>query len=115
MTATILPLYTREGSCEPQRCAAACCRAIFLEVNPVYLHDADVAAWVRLHGIELAEREGRVLARINAPCSVLGQAGTCLIYDRPERPKLCADFPQAPAALFGIEGACSYRFTTEGR
>lgn len=110
MTATILPILTRQGTCQPHTCWSACCRFLALEVNPIYLSDPDLANWVRLHRIELVEREGRVLARIPMACSALSGRGQCALYDQPERPQLCADFPLAPASLYMLEGACTYRF-----
>jgi Fe-S-cluster containining protein len=108
--AVTLPLYQRHGSCEPALCGSACCTFILLEVNPIYLSDPDTAAWVRLHGIELVEREGRTLARIEMRCTVLGESGRCLIYGQPERPQTCERFPMAPASLFMLENACTYSF-----
>lgn len=111
MPATVLPLYTRVGTCQPHRCWSACCRFLILEVNPIYLNDPDLASWVRLHRIELVEREGRALARIPMACSALGGKGQCNLYGQPDRPQLCETFPMAPASLFGIEDACTYTFT----
>lgn len=113
MPATVLPQWTREGACQPHVCGSACCRFLILEVNPIYLTDADLANWVRLHGVDLAEVEGRTIARIPLPCSALDARGWCLLYNQPERPHLCADFPMTPLALTGIE-SCSYRFSEGG-
>lgn len=110
MTATVLPMWTRQGTCQPHECWSACCRFLILEVNPIYLTDPDLASWVRLHRIELMEREGRTLAHIPMSCSALGGRGQCNIYGEPERPQICADFPQAPAALLRLENVCTYRF-----
>lgn len=106
-----LSIWTREGTCLPQVCQAACCRFLLLETNPIYLTDHDLAAWVRLHRIELIEREGRVLARIPMACSALGSRGQCDLYGQPGRPVLCEAFPMAPASLLGIEDVCTYTFT----
>jgi Fe-S-cluster containining protein len=110
MPATILPLYTRTGSCQPEQCGAACCRFFWLEVNPVYLANADAAAWVRLHGIELVEHAGRTLARLPLACTALDAQGRCSIYGQPERPAMCDAFPVTPASLLGVEAVCTYTF-----
>lgn len=113
MTETVvidLPLSRREGTCRPERCGSACCRFVLLEVNPIYLRDADLAAWVRLHGIELLARQGRVLARLPVACTALDDAGRCRIYGQPERPSMCAEFPAVPADLLGLESVCTYTF-----
>lgn len=82
-----------------------------LEINPVYRTDPDVSSWVRLHGIEMFDRDGRTFARIPTPCQVLGESGRCLIYEQPERPALCGAFPASPASLDGVEDVCTYAFT----
>lgn len=109
MTLT-LPMAERTGTCQPERCNAACCRFLILDVNPIYLTDPDAAAWVGLHGIELAEHDGRVLARIPLACLMLAPTGDCLLYGTPERPALCEAFPQTPASLTGIEDLCTFGF-----
>lgn len=106
---TPLPLV-RRGTCQPHTCWSACCRFLALEVNPIYLSDPDLASWVRLHRIDLVEREGRVLAQIPMPCSALAGQGHCKLYGEPERPAICAAFPMTPASLFMLEDACTYRF-----
>jgi Fe-S-cluster containining protein len=111
VTAITLPLYQRLGSCEPALCDAACCRFIAIEVNPIYLSQPDLAAWVRLHRIELVDVGGRALARIPFACSALNSDGRCSLYGKPERPQLCADYPMAPASLIGVEDVCTYSFT----
>ena len=111
MSTIDLPLYAREGTCQPHQCGSACCRFIALEVNPVYLADADAANWIGLHGIELMERAGRTLARIPVPCSALDQTGNCLLYGQPERPSLCEAYPMTPASLFMVEDVCTFSFT----
>lgn len=108
----ILPVLQRAGTCQPEQCGSACCRFLWLEVNPVYLRDADTAVWVRLHGIDLIEREGRTLARVPLACTALDAAGRCSLYGQPERPATCARFPVTPAALLGVERLCTYTFTT---
>lgn len=110
MTLT-LPMYTRVGSCQPDQCGSACCKSLWLEVNPFYRTDPDVSNWVRLHGIEMVERDGRTLARVPAPCTALDTLGRCSLYGQPERPALCGAFPAAPASLAGVEDVCSYTFT----
>jgi Fe-S-cluster containining protein len=111
MTAIVLPMWIRLGSCEPGLCGSACCRFIVLEVNPIYLADADTAAWVRLHGIELTERNGRTLARLPLPCTALDSDGRCTLYGSPERPDICVTFPVTPAALLGVDNVCTFAFT----
>lgn len=111
MTATILPMYTRLGSCEPRLCDAACCRFLTLEVNPIYRTDPDITAWVELHGIRLHEVDGRVVARIPLECSALMPNGQCFLYGKPERPELCEAFPMTPLALLGVEDVCTFAFT----
>lgn len=111
MTAIPLPLYQRLGSCEPKLCGSACCQFLTLEVNPIYAEQPDLVHWISLHGIELYEREKRVLARISIPCSALTTDGRCRLYGTDERPRVCADFPVTPVALLGVEDVCTFTFT----
>lgn len=107
---TDLPIWTREGTCQPEACGSACCRSLWLEINPAYRLDADVANWIGLHGIEMVERDGRTFARIPTGCRALDADGRCGIYGQPERPALCGAFPAAPASMDGVEDVCTYRF-----
>ncbi len=83
---------------------------MLLSVDPQYLQQDDLLAWVRLHGIDVIEWSGHTLARIPIPCSALTAEGACALYGKPGRPAICASFPVAPADLFGLD-ACSYAFT----
>lgn len=109
---TALPMWTRQGSCQPEACGSACCQSIWLEVNPFYRTDPDVSNWVRLHGIDLVERDGRTLARIPTPCTALTSDGRCGLHGQPERPNLCAAYPAAPASLDGVKDVCTFSFTS---
>lgn len=113
--ATELPMWVREGECQPRQCGSACCRFLLLEVNPVYRQSSDLASWLGLHGVELVERYGRTLARIPLPCSALATDGACTLHGTPAKPAICRAYPQQPADLFGLEpGACSYTFRLAG-
>lgn len=109
MPATILPMHTRQGVCQPEQCGSACCTFVLLEVNPIYQGD-DLAAWLQLHGISVSTRHGRTLAKIPLECSALGTSGRCVLYGRPERPALCDAYPMTPLSLLGVEGVCTYTF-----
>ena len=104
-------MFTRTGTCQPDVCGSACCRSLWLEINPFYRTDPDLSNWVRLHGIELVERGDRTMALVPTPCRALDDHGRCGIYGQPERPQLCGAFPAAPASLDGVEAVCTYRFT----
>ena len=106
-----LPMWVRQGTCQPQQCQSACCRSLFLEVNPFYRADPDVSNWVRLHGITLVERDGRTLAYVPTVCQALDDTGGCRLYGQHERPALCSAFPAAPRSLDGVEDVCTYAFT----
>lgn len=108
-----LPVWVRHGTCQAERCQSACCKSLILEVNPAYQTDPDVANWIGLHGIELFERDGRTLARLPIPCSALDETGHCRLYGLPERPRLCAAFPDTPAALDGVSAVCTFAFTAQ--
>ncbi len=105
-----LPMFVREGTCQPERCGSACCQSIWIEVNPFYRTDPDISNWVRLHGIDLVERGDRTLARIPVACTALDQHGGCSLYGQPERPYLCDAYPAAPASLDGVRDVCTYTF-----
>jgi Fe-S-cluster containining protein len=106
---TPLPMV-REGSCQPDVCGSACCTLALLDANPLYRQDADLTAWLGLHGITLSEHAGHTLARVPLRCTALGDDGRCTLYGRPERPALCSAFPMSPDSLVGLGGACTYTF-----
>lgn len=111
MTATALPMWTREGTCRPEQCGSACCKVIILDVNPIYQTDPDLAIWLGLHGIDLASHGTRVIARIPLACTALNGEGRCSLYGQPDRPTLCDDFPRGPGDLLGIKDVCTFTFT----
>ena len=110
--ATALPMV-RQGTCQPDVCGSACCTFVMLDVNPLYRQDADMLAWLALHGVTVTEQAGHTLARLPLACTALGPDGRCTLYGRPERPALCSAFPMAPASLVGLD-ACTYTFTEGG-
>ena len=110
----MLPLWQRSGTCQPNVCGSACCRFMWLAVDPQYLQQADMLAWVRLHGIDVVEWAGWTMARIPIPCTALDGEGRCSLYGMPERPTICSSFPVAPADLLGIDAACTFTFQRGG-
>ena len=105
MTAVAIPV--RHGSCL-QGCGL-CCEMLELEINPVYLKAPDVANWVGQHGIGLRMEGERCIARLPIPCGALQPDKSCALYGKPERPRMCAAWPDHPRQLDAVPG-CGFSF-----
>lgn len=67
-------------------------------------------AWLEKHGIALIRRvEQSLLAYVSVRCSKLTDDGMCGVFDTPERPKMCAPYPEHPLDIQGID-FCTYKF-----
>lgn len=102
----------RSGACT-EGCGA-CCEFVTLAVHPQYL-EKDNQDWLSLHGIRLVERSGGVWAYLPIPCRELQPDKSCGLFGKPERPKLCDDWPfnqQEIITLAEVSGKeCGYSFT----
>lgn len=101
------PASMRRGQCLPN--CGACCVFVRLQVPPTY-RDGDVRNWLGLHGISIQEIGGATFAVVGRPCSELTPDKRCGLYGKPERPRLCEEYPATPGALRGIEDVCGYSF-----
>ena len=101
----------REGSC--QSGCGACCKLVEVNVNPAYL-EKDVRHWLDLHGIKLRERGGGVWAILPIPCRELQPDMRCGLFGKPERPKLCEDWPFDQQEILTVNAEtgveCGYSF-----
>ena len=64
-----------------------CCRDITLPLGMIF--DDDDVRWIKYHGIEIIEKDGRQWVKINNPCSKLIN-NKCSIYEN--RPFNCKVF-----------------------
>ena len=100
-----LTKYERTGECDgcnrPGLTPGQCCTYIQLPLaRPL---SPDERKWVELHpGITINETS----VRIETACSALTEEGRCSLYGLPERPLLCATYPQQPF----LDEGCSYQF-----
>ena len=140
------PSYQRHGTCHGcgQHCCTSVSLPLthqqaedFLAHQPVWVEpeaDPDYQKWLALHGIA-GDRvwmlphstrfyvigrkpEGRVpIATIPLRCHALSDDGSCALYDSPDRPQMCAEWPWEPLHLetMTLAGrhACGYSFTKE--
>lgn len=140
------PSYTRSGTCHGcgQHCCSTVVLPLshaqaddFLTHKPIWVsvrQDPDYNRWLALHGID-GERpwmlptitrfsvigrkpEARVpIATIPVRCHALNEDGSCALYDSPDRPQMCADWPLEPLQLATLslvgQESCGYEFTTE--
>jgi len=81
----------RVGSCK-EGCGA-CCKGIALNANPAYFEQKEVKRWLELHGIRVWQNGGQTWCWVPVPCSELQPDMKCGLYGKPERPKLCEDWP----------------------
>ena len=58
-----------------------CCESMMFEIK-----DCDHEYWVRLHGVEVREFQGKTWAYLPIPCQKLKE-GHCSVYQ--ERPEMC--------------------------
>ena len=103
----------RQGYCAPA--CGACCKSVQINVNPAYL-EKDVRHWLELHGIRLSERGGGVWAHLPIPCRELQPDMSCGLFGKPERPKLCEEWPFSQKEIddldaFVGEKTCTFYFT----
>jgi len=94
----------------------ACCKFVELAVHHAYL-EPDKRYWLELHGIQLAERDGLVWARIDTACGALTLEGVCGLFGKSERPQMCAEFPFSQHDIDLVdewvgEKTCSYSFAS---
>lgn len=80
-----------------------CCRYIELPLaRPLTL---DEEHWASLHpGVSIKHR-GRTV-RIEIACSALTEQGLCSLYGTPERPEMCAVWPDRPEEQAPV--GCAY-------
>ena len=93
---------------ECERCPdpGMCCR--YVELPLARTLSPDEIRWVELHN-RLSIR-GQVV-RIEVTCSALSD-GKCLLYGKPERPEMCAVWPDRPAEQ--APPGCTYIEILEG-
>lgn len=66
-------------------------------------------AWLERHGITMLRREGQqLIAYVPIACTKV-KNGLCTITGTTEQPKLCADYPNHPIEVEGMD-FCTYRF-----
>ena len=79
--------------------------------EPPSTQDFDAwTVWLEKHGIALLRRLGQqLLAHVPIPCTKLTEDGLCSVFGTPERPKMCAPYPEHPLDVEGID-FCTYKF-----
>ena len=95
--------YRRSGECDGCRRAdvpaAQCCSYVMVPDRPL---SEDEINWLQLHGLdEHVEHD----VRLESPCSALVE-GACSLFGKPERPNMCALYPELP----GLDEGCSFSF-----
>lgn len=101
-----------------------------LLAHPSYHDVEDVRHWLELHGFSVGKEgdESRisipsdvlqarfrwtdhgVLVDLPRVCSALGPDGMCTIFGQPERPQVCALYPQAPQDIELMGAVCTFAF-----
>jgi Fe-S-cluster containining protein len=99
---------TRTGACLPN--CGACCESIVLQIAPDYTANPDIRTWIELHGLDIYEADGGSWLRLATPCTALQPDKSCGVYGTPLRPQMCADWPQIPRQLQGLEAVCGFSF-----
>lgn len=67
-------------------------------------------AWLEKHGIVMLRRvEKALLAYVSVRCSKLTEDMMCGVFGTPERPQMCAPYPEHPLDIEGID-FCTYKF-----
>ena len=95
-------VYRRSGECDGcvgASVPAQCCT--YVMVPDRQLSD-DELNWLELHDLdESVERD----TRLSTPCNALID-GACSLFGKPERPTLCALYPELPE----LDEGCSFSF-----
>lgn len=86
-----------------------CCRYVELPLERLLTHDE--VNWVELHpGLSLRIQVGQFgftqLIRIETHCRALAHDGTCMLYGHPDRPEMCAVWPDKPELQAPV--GCAY-------
>jgi hypothetical protein len=136
--------HKRVGHC--LGCGQHCCAHVVVPLTPamadavlahqpVWLEPSgnpDYEAWLGLHGLPvnqvqllptdtsysvISDGTTRVpVAWIHRACRALQADGSCALYDQPDRPQMCGDWPYEPLNLLTMsragQRACGYHFTT---
>jgi len=105
--------YMRVGGCTLG--CGACCEAVILALREFDgLQDAafdDWQHWLGLHGITLFRNQAGILcAHIPIPCSKLGPDKECQAFGTPDRPQMCAKWPEHPMQMLRVKDFCTYDF-----
>ena len=107
---------TRRGGCA--RCGA-CCEAMIIPLDPRMLQSPKLGDWIQwaeLHGCRILTDKDQGWFDLWVPngCRELRYDGSCgLMFDGtpvPERPDMCARYPQGQEELVGVEHVCTYHF-----
>lgn len=88
-----------------ERCPdlGACCRFLMVQLpGPV---SGDVIKFYELHdGVKVVEYARSTWLKIEHKCSALTEDGLCALFGKPERPRLCGQWPNpVTLAYFGDE------------
>lgn len=99
--------FKRVGSCQPEKCGAACCRALVLAAS-----SRDDALLLSLSGfrkVAATDPAGNVREFHVGPrqCKMLSE-GKCRAYK--ERPMACARYPSPDSAWLAVKDVCTYGF-----
>lgn len=62
-------------------------------------------------GIAVINKLGTLLAHIPKRCQELTDDRKCGLFGTPQRPLMCATYPQHPYDIEGLEQVCTYRFS----
>ena len=73
-----------------------CCTYVELPLSRILT--SDEKRWVELHpGLSIKQgHAGAPAVRIEVRCSALTDSGFCALYGTPQRPQMCADWPDQP-------------------
>lgn len=80
---------------------ADCCRFVLLADRPL---NPDEVNWLTLHPAMTVEWPRN--QRFDIACSALAPDGSCALFGKPERPRICINYPE----FAGLDARCSYTF-----
>lgn len=72
-----------------------CCR--YVELPLARRLSRDEQKWIALHpGMRIIDRLDHHVVRFEVACGALAPDGRCTLYGKPERPEMCAHWPDYP-------------------
>ena len=100
--------WKRVGECPPEQCGGDCCKRIGLWYDDT--PDARLfLGTLAIRGVEVTRVGDKHLVDLPQTCQFLTEQGRCGIYNQPERPQFCADWPIDPSQLL-LHPHCGFRF-----